>query len=136
MKDQETQYRFVELRAKGWSFARIAAELNVDKNTLVVWSRKLHFQIQNLKTIEAEAFQEKCFAAAEARWETLAARLRGVQAELEKRDLSELSTQRLFTLEAALRAEIKRETSLSQFSTPVTEIPPGELQDKALDWTP
>lgn len=51
MKDQETKERFVELRAKGWSFDRIARELKVSKQTLINWSRELALQIGNLKAI-------------------------------------------------------------------------------------
>jgi orotate phosphoribosyltransferase-like protein len=36
MKDEETIARFIHLRAQGWSFARIATELNVSKPTLVL----------------------------------------------------------------------------------------------------
>jgi hypothetical protein len=40
MKDQETVQKFIELRAQGWSFVRIAAELGVAKSTLTEWSYK------------------------------------------------------------------------------------------------
>jgi len=40
MNDTQTQQRFVHLRAEGWSFARIAAEINGSKPTLINWSRK------------------------------------------------------------------------------------------------
>src|ERR1700741_3135500 len=33
MKDQQTRNRFVELRAQGWSYERIAKELGVSKQT-------------------------------------------------------------------------------------------------------
>ncbi len=52
MKDQETQLRFVQLRAQGWSFARIARELGVATGTLVKWSRKFQFDIQNSRAVE------------------------------------------------------------------------------------
>ena len=35
MKDQETKEKFVELRAKGLSFDRIAQELHVSKQSLI-----------------------------------------------------------------------------------------------------
>jgi hypothetical protein len=47
MKDQETVQKFIELRAQGWSFVRIAAELGVAKSTLTEWSRKFRFEINN-----------------------------------------------------------------------------------------
>ena len=47
MNDIEKQQRFVCLRAEGWSFVRIAEELQVSKTTCVNWSRKFQFDIQN-----------------------------------------------------------------------------------------
>jgi hypothetical protein len=38
MKDQETVQKFIELRAQGSGFVRIAAELGVAKSTLTEWS--------------------------------------------------------------------------------------------------
>jgi orotate phosphoribosyltransferase-like protein len=34
MPDEKTVQRFIELRASGWTYARLTAELNVCKNTL------------------------------------------------------------------------------------------------------
>jgi orotate phosphoribosyltransferase-like protein len=41
-KDPQVIERFIGLRAQGWSFARIAAELDVSKPTLIHWSRLHH----------------------------------------------------------------------------------------------
>ena len=43
MSDNEAQNRFIELRAQGWSYARIAREIPVHRNTLIAWSRKFQF---------------------------------------------------------------------------------------------
>jgi len=59
MKDQETIQKFIELRSQGWTYARLMAELNVSKPTLINWSRKFQFQIQNLRAIELEALATK-----------------------------------------------------------------------------
>ena len=67
MKDQETQQRFIELRAQGLSYARIAQELNVCKRTLIHWSRKFQFDLQNRCAIEREALQEQVLASRETR---------------------------------------------------------------------
>lgn len=61
MKDQETRERFVELRAEGWSFDRIAQELKASKQTLVNWGKELALEISNLKAIELEALREKFY---------------------------------------------------------------------------
>ena len=58
MKDQKTKERFVELRAQGWSFDRIASKLDVSKNTLIGWSENLELEIQNAKQIQLDRLRE------------------------------------------------------------------------------
>ena len=67
MNDVETQQRFVHLRAEGWSFARIADELKISKPTLINWSRKFQFEIQNHRAINIEALHEKWVSTREDR---------------------------------------------------------------------
>src|SRR5437660_4223812 len=102
MKDHETQQRFVELRSQGWSFNRIAAELNVSKSTLINWSRKFRFELQNLRAVELEALREKLIDTTEKRAQELANQLRMVEFELQMRDLSKVSTTRLYSIAHSL----------------------------------
>ncbi len=134
MKDIETQNRFVELRAQGWSFARIAEELHVSKAALVEWSRKFQFQIQNLRAIHNEALCEKYLLSQEARLEALGTQLRKLEEEIARRDISELPTSRLIALAATLRRDVGKETRSFQFSTPCREIPDQEKVYEAHDW--
>ena len=85
MHDEQTVQRFIELRASGWTYARLMTELNVTKPTLIAWSRKHQFQIQNLKAIELEALSEKWLTSVTARVNTLGAQLQQVEAELARR---------------------------------------------------
>jgi transposase len=136
MNDIETQQRFVCLRAEGWSFARIADELKVSKPTLINWSRKFQFDIQNHRAINIESLHEKWLSTREARVAALGQQLQKVEAELAKRDLSSLPTYHLFTLAESLRRQLKRETGPMQFTTPVSEIPENELHTRVQDWSP
>lgn len=136
MKDVETQQRFVTLRAQGWSFERIAVDLSVSKGTLINWSRKFQFEIANQRAIALETLQEQLVATREVRARAFAEQLRRVEAELAKRDLSELSTGRLFHLAGSLRRDILRETGSIRFTTPVNDIPEGEYHEQVQDWTP
>ena len=45
----ETKERFIELRAKGWSFDKIAKEIGKAKQTLIDWSKELQDEIANRK---------------------------------------------------------------------------------------
>ncbi len=59
MNDIEKQQQFVHLRAEGWSFARIAQQLEISKPTPINWRRKFQFEIQNQRAILLEHLQEK-----------------------------------------------------------------------------
>ena len=98
MKDQETKEKFVELRAKGLSFDRIAQELKVSKQSLINWAKELENEIGNLKRIELEALQEKYFMLKRQRIELFGERLKAIKDELDKRDLSDIPTDKLFDL--------------------------------------
>jgi len=62
MKEQETIARFIPLRAQGWTFDRMTAELKVSPPTLIHWSRQHQFDLQNLRTVATGARAEKHFA--------------------------------------------------------------------------
>lgn len=136
MKDQETQQRFIQLRAQGWTFQRIGSELNVSKGTLINWSRKFQFEIQNHRAIELEALRDQLIASREERARQLGQRLGQVTAELATRDLSSVSTGRLFELEASLRRQILHETGELRFTVPLKEIPDDEYHEHVQDWSP
>jgi len=126
MTDQETIARFIFLRSLGWSFNRIAVELNVSKPTLIKWSRQHQFEIANLRATETEALAETLFGARHERWRTLAAQLKQIEVEIGKRGLEEISGSRLHGLASALRAEINREVGPVRFSEANQHIPMAE----------
>ena len=137
MHDQKTQQQFIELRVQGRSYARIAEELQVSKRTLIEWSRKFQFEIQNQRAIELEALRERYLASREEQVRQLGERLREVEAELATRKVAELSTPRLFTLAGSLRRQLLHVTGGElRFSTPVQSIPADEYHDEAQEWTP
>lgn len=136
MKDAQTQQQFVALRAQGLSFARIAETLQVSKPTLINWSRKFQFEIQNQRAILDEQLQEKWLANRESRVNALGQQLQQVEAELAKRDLSSLTTAQLFSLAHFLRRHLKQEIGPMRFTTPSAEIPPAEHVYEVQDWNP
>jgi hypothetical protein len=134
MHDQETVRRFIELRADGWTFSRIAAELKVSKPTLIEWSRHHQFEIQNLRVIETEALAEKLLATRQQRWKALGGDLAKVEAELAKRDLTDVPTPRLLGLAAMLRREIRRETGTARFVDDYYRLPAEQRVEEIIDW--
>lgn len=136
MHDVEVQQKFIQLRSQGQTFDRIAKELNVSRGTLITWSRKFRFEIQNLRAIELESLQEQLVATREVRARALAEQLRRVEEELNKRDLAAVSTSRLYSLAETLRRQVLRETGAIHFTTPLKEIPNDEYCEHAQDWNP
>ena len=134
MHDDSTVQRFIELRAQGWSYTRLMAELGVSKPTLIAWSRKLQFQIQNLKAIELEALGEKWLASVADRVNGLGDQLRKVESELGRRDVGTLTTLQLYSLARSLRRQIEQATGATGFSVPVNEIPADEYHEQVQDW--
>jgi hypothetical protein len=134
MHDEKTVQRFIELRSQGWTYTRLMAELNVSKPTLIGWSRKHQFQIQNLRAIEMEALAGKWLSSVADRVNALGEQLRQVEAELAARDIKDLSTAQLYLLARSLRRQIEQATGSVQFTSPVAEIPGGEYHDQVQDW--
>ncbi|HBP00919.1 MAG TPA: hypothetical protein DD454_01755 [Candidatus Moranbacteria bacterium] len=117
MSNLSKQEKFIELRAKGMSFALISNTLKVSKPTLIKWSKELELDIQNMRAIEQEALREKYFITKEKRIEMLGESLDKVKQELAKRDLSGVPTEKLFSLNFRLLQEIKtEETTALSFS--------------------
>ena len=135
MHEPQTIQRFIELRAQGWTFARLLAELNVSKPTLIAWSRKHQFEIQNLKAIELEALREKWLASVTDRVNHLGTQLQRVETELARRNLEDLTTSQLLSLARTLRRQIEQATGSVQFTVPVAEIPGHEYHEQVQDWT-
>jgi hypothetical protein len=134
MHDDTTVQRFIELRARGWSYARLMTELEVTKPTLIAWSRKHQFQIQNLKAIELEALAEKWLASTTDRVNALGEQLRKVEAAISRRDVGELTTPQLYVLARNLRRQISQATGPATFTVPVSEIPADEYHEQVQDW--
>jgi hypothetical protein len=134
MHDEKTVQRFVELRSQGWPFARLCAELNVSKPTLINWSRKHQCQIQNLRAVELEALADKWLSSTSNRLQALGEQLQKVEAELASRDIKELSTLQLYSMARALRRQIEQTAGPVRFTSPVCEIPDDEYHDQVQDW--
>jgi hypothetical protein len=135
MHDDQTVQRFIELRAQGRTFAQLVSELGVSKPTLIGWSRKHQFQIQNLKTIELEALAARWLASAADRVNALGEQLVKVEAEISTRDVKDLTTAQLYLLARNLRRQIEQVTGTVQFTSPVSEIPAAEYHDQVQDWS-
>lgn len=105
----DQKLRFVELRAAGHSYAVIAKDLHVSKGTLANWSRELEAEIASAKAIELEALLEEFYLLKEGRIRLLGGLLQRLKDELDGRDLTDISTDKLVDLTLRVYGELEDE---------------------------
>ena len=132
METLETKNKFIELRAKGYSFDKIAKEIGIAKQTLIDWSKELKNQIANLKAFELEVLQEKYFLSKKNRLETFGSLLGSIKKEIINRDLSDVPTDKLLDLFLKFSIQIEKENISPVFKTS-TEIEEEVLDQKLLE---
>ncbi len=106
---EEQKSRFILLRAKGHSYTRIAKELGVSKGTLVNWNTELEEEIALGRCVELEALQEEFFLLKEGRIRLLGEQVKAIHAEIGKRDLTKVKTDKLLELQLRYFGELKGE---------------------------
>jgi len=94
----ELKHQFVELRAKGWSYSRIAKKLKVSKSTLSNWRSELEADIASLRAMELEALYERYWMLKEGRIRQIGGQVKAIIKELKSTNLSEVSTEKLLDL--------------------------------------
>lgn len=110
-KTLDEKQQFIELRARGYSFAKISLEIKVSKATLIEWSKEesLVRDIHNQKTLLMDELQEKYAITKRHRVEVFGEVLNKLKEELSKRDLSTLSTDKLIGLTIKLSDTLKQD---------------------------
>ncbi len=106
---EEQKHQFVALRAKGYSYARIAKEVGVSKGALAAWNAELGAEIAKARAVELEALQEEFFLLKEGRIRLIGEQLKAIQTEIGKRDLSKVNTDKLLELQLRYFGELKGE---------------------------
>jgi len=94
----EKRHEFIELRAKGYSYDKIARRLKVSKSTISRWNTELEADVVSLKAMELDALYERYYMLKQGRIKLLGGHLRKLQTEIKKRDLRKLSTKELYDL--------------------------------------
>jgi len=136
MKDLETKEKFIELRAEGWSYGRIAMELSVSKPTLISWSREFQMEIENLKAVELSDLLERFSLTKSKRLELFGQSLNALETELDGRDLTRLPTEKLYELILKYLASIKQEEGVVRFrqKRPSEQVLLESLNDTEIQW--
>lgn len=110
MDTLETKERFIQLRAQGWSFDRIAKDMGRAKQTLIDWSKELQDEIANRKALELESLYERYYLLKETRIQTFGEMLTRLRGEITKRELSDIPTDKLLELYHKYSTLVKDET--------------------------
>jgi len=101
--------KFVELRAQGLPYSKIATKLKVSKGTLTAWNIELKEQIAEQRSERLRELYDSYFMLKEARIQQLGDTLKSVNDALEKKDLAEMSPDKLLEYKIKLIQELKDE---------------------------
>lgn len=118
--DQQDQ--FIELRAKGLSYEDIANKIGVSKHTICKWGKDLQLEVGNAKALQLDALYQKFVIEKEKRIEAFGKQLDKVLAELDKRDLETVPTDRLFKIAFDLSDRLKADAEPLQLAEKTTGI--------------
>lgn len=94
----ELKEQFILLRAKGYSYTKIARRLKVAIKTLVNWNKELSDEINELEKIQFEKLFEQYSVMKQGRIKLLGTQLKDIEEELKKRDYSDVRTDKLIEL--------------------------------------
>lgn len=112
--DNDTKMAFVLQRAQGKSFAKIADDLGVSKQTLIKWQGDLDNQIREQEYFEIQNITETYAVTRRQRFGVTAKLLGAVLAELTRRadteQLAEMDTGKLVNLALTLERRLNQDT--------------------------
>ena len=116
VKDQE---KFIELRARGLSFDKIAKEINVSKPVLIKWNTELSNKISNQIFTQAQSILEQYKLVKLDRLESLSKQLERINQEIDKRDFKDIQIKDLFGIKTSIELYLKSEIGTIIFDTEI-----------------
>ena len=131
-KDNNTKHRFIELRAQGLSFNRIAQELKTSKPTLMKWAKEFENEISELMFIEFESLFERYKMLRVERVRRYGEQLELIREALKERDLKDVPVTKLLDMALVLEDRIQGEMrdishasveTKASFDGLITELP-------------
>ena len=115
MHSNDTKDKFIEFRAKGWSFDRIAQETKVGRRTLLRWQAQFGARIENLRQMELERLQERLLGSHAEQLESLIGEYQRYRSELLTRDPRRIPQYMLFRIVSRLRDQVERRLVTPKF---------------------
>jgi len=116
MKEMKIKERFLELRAQGLSFYKIAQELKVSKQTLINWGKEFKLELDNLKAFEMDKLQKEYHIAKTERIKLFGEKIKKINKELDNKELKNLSIEKLLDYLLKFTNELKKEESEITFA--------------------
>ena len=130
MKSMAEKQKFIELRAQGFSFDKIAQEMSTSKPTLLKWSRDYHKEIANLVYFQLEATLAQFRLEKGARVESMAALLSKALEELKSRSFAELSGKELLSIIDHASEKLQSELSNVRYITDECNDPMAGMENE------
>ena len=110
----QVKLRVIELRAEGLSYANIAKEMSIAKQTAVDIVKDNIEEVQTLQAVEMEALIDAERVNQRGRIEQLSALHSRLRQEIEQRDLSDVPTEKLINLYIKTSETLKGEVSFPE----------------------
>jgi transposase-like protein len=111
--------KFVELRARGYSYDKIAEETGISKPTLLKWSTDYSRELKEAEHFEMNSLLSQYGVLRQSRVEAFSSMLGKALQELKKRaeqnDYSEIPTDKLLKLTLELERRVEREAEEKKF---------------------
>ena len=109
MTDRDTENKIIELRARGKSYSTIASELKIGKQTALDVCKKYKEQIATLQALELEQLYEEQRITSQERITAIASLMQRVREEIDRRDLTQVPTEKLIDLYLKQASTLKEE---------------------------
>ncbi len=126
MKTTDKKLEFIELRAQGMSYGKIAEELHIAKSTAKEWAGECEAEITALQRERLEELYSLYGMAKEARITRMGGMLQRINEALEEKDLSELPTEKLLQMKLQYERALKEEYTDPRIS-PLTDCSEEEI---------
>lgn len=106
---KDTERRIIQLRARGKSYATIAKEAEVAKQTAIDVCKRSREEIANLQALEVEELHETQRVTYRERITALSSLMQRVREEIDRRDLTQVPTEKLIDLYLKQASALKDE---------------------------
>ena len=126
MKDTEKRAEFIELRAQGYSYGKIAEQLHIAKSTAKAWADDYEAEIAERQGERLQDLYSLYGMSKEARVARIGGTLEKINAALAEKDLSELPADKL------LQMKLQYERALREEYTDPAPQPLGEYGEQEL----